>query len=137
MIPAIDIAASPARSNRIDIASPNSISVSTSPNATFHSPPMSFKNHERNLTGAYPKPLKPFDSNAVKILLLENVNETGIDILKSKGYQVECLKTSLPEEQLIEKIRYSIPHNESDLRRCLLFKSSEARGNSEMRLTSC
>ncbi|TDZ22827.1 D-3-phosphoglycerate dehydrogenase 1 [Colletotrichum orbiculare MAFF 240422] len=40
-----------------------------------------------------------------RILLLENVNQTGKDILTEQGYQVEALKTSLPEDQLIEKIR--------------------------------
>jgi len=34
-----------------------------------------------------------------------NVNVTGQEILKAQGYQVEALKTSLPEDQLIEKIR--------------------------------
>jgi D-3-phosphoglycerate dehydrogenase len=51
------------------------------------------------------KQLKPFNTEDVKILLLENVNQTGRDILKAQGYQVEFLKTSLPEDQLIEKIR--------------------------------
>ncbi len=41
----------------------------------------------------------------VKILLLENVNQTGRDILHQQGYQVEALKSSLAEDQLIEKIR--------------------------------
>jgi D-3-phosphoglycerate dehydrogenase len=49
--------------------------------------------------------LKPFDTQDVKILLLENVNKTGIDILEGQGYQVESIKTSLPEDELIEKIR--------------------------------
>lgn len=52
-----------------------------------------------------PKALKPFNTQDIKILLLENVNQTGRDILTGQGYQVEVLKTSLPEEQLIEKIR--------------------------------
>lgn len=51
------------------------------------------------------KQLKPFNTEDVKILLLENVNQTGRDILKGQGYQVEFLKSSLPEDQLIEKIR--------------------------------
>jgi len=49
--------------------------------------------------------LKPFDSKAIKVLLLENVNTAGQDILRQQGYQVEALKSSLPEDQLIEKIR--------------------------------
>ncbi|KAL0467368.1 D-3-phosphoglycerate dehydrogenase [Neurospora intermedia] len=52
-----------------------------------------------------PKQLKPFNTEDVKILLLENVNQTGQDILRAQGYQVEFLKTSLPEDQLIEKIK--------------------------------
>jgi D-3-phosphoglycerate dehydrogenase len=51
------------------------------------------------------RPLKPFNTQDVKILLLENVNKAGQDILREQGYQVEALKTSLPEDQLIEKIR--------------------------------
>lgn len=51
------------------------------------------------------KPLKPFNTHDVKILLLENINKSGQDILEKQGYQVEALKTSLPEDQLIEKIR--------------------------------
>lgn len=51
------------------------------------------------------KQLKPFNTEDIKILLLENVNQTGIDILKNQGYQVEFQKASLPEEQLIEKIK--------------------------------
>ena len=39
------------------------------------------------------------------MLLLENVNKTGQTILKNQEYQVESLKSSLPEDQLIEKIR--------------------------------
>ncbi|CCC10654.1 hypothetical protein SMACR_04507 [Sordaria macrospora] len=52
-----------------------------------------------------PKQLKPFNTEDIKILLLENVNQTGQQILKAQGYQVEFLKTSLPEDQLIEKIK--------------------------------
>jgi len=39
------------------------------------------------------------------LLLLENVNTTGVDILKEQGYQVEALKASLPEDELVAKIR--------------------------------
>ncbi|KAK2069600.1 hypothetical protein P8C59_004162 [Phyllachora maydis] len=51
------------------------------------------------------KQLKPFNTGDIRILLLENVNQSGREILTSQGYQVEALKTSLPEDQLIEKIR--------------------------------
>ncbi|KAI1338991.1 hypothetical protein F5Y15DRAFT_384374 [Xylariaceae sp. FL0016] len=76
-------------------------SVSTSPTATLHSPPSSFGGAGRGL----PKQLKPFNTQDIKILLLENVNQSGKDILTRQGYQVESHKSSLPEDQLIEKIR--------------------------------
>ncbi|KAK3660551.1 D-3-phosphoglycerate dehydrogenase 2 [Elasticomyces elasticus] len=77
------------------------LDLSSSPTATFHSPPSSYGGHQKPST----KQLKPFNSSDIKVLLLENVNKTGQDILKKKGYQVEAIKSSLPEDQLIEKIR--------------------------------
>lgn len=53
----------------------------------------------------FPKHLKRFATEDIKILLLENINETGIDALEKQGYQVESLKSSLQESELIEKIR--------------------------------
>ncbi|KAL8288817.1 hypothetical protein RB601_004956 [Gaeumannomyces tritici] len=82
---------------------PSTVAVSTSPSTTF-SPPSSrsaFASPKR----ATAKPLKPFNTTDIKILLLENVNKSGQDILKEQGYQVEAHKTSLSEDQLIEKIR--------------------------------
>lgn len=83
--------------------------LSSSPTANFHIPQQS---QSSSWGGALPqrsagteKQLKPFDTQDVKILLLENVNTAGQDILKKQGYQVEALKTSLSEDQLIEKIR--------------------------------
>jgi hypothetical protein len=71
--------------------------------------------NKRRLTGSFgaasggvaplAKLLKPFKEEDIKILLLENVNQTGKDILSQQGYQVESLKSSLPEDQLIEKIK--------------------------------
>ena len=80
-------------------------SVSTSPTATFHSPGSFGGALTRTTTGPAQRELKPFDTTDIKILLLENVNQSGRDILSGQGYQVESLKTSLPEDQLIEKIR--------------------------------
>ncbi|KKY25541.1 putative d-3-phosphoglycerate dehydrogenase [Phaeomoniella chlamydospora] len=85
-----------------------SLSLSSSPVNTFASPP-SFTDSrgglQRQQTGAFPKQLKPFKEEDIKVLLLENVNQTGKDILSGQGYQVEALKSSLPEDQLIEKIK--------------------------------
>ncbi|KAF2731225.1 D-3-phosphoglycerate dehydrogenase [Polyplosphaeria fusca] len=72
----------------------NSYSVSTSPQSTFRRPSSHIANQ-----------LKPFDTKNIKVLLLENVNTTGVDILKQQGYQVEALKISLPEDELIKKIQ--------------------------------
>jgi len=41
----------------------------------------------------------------IKILLLEGVHQSALETLKAQGYSnIEYLKTSLPEEELIEKI---------------------------------
>lgn len=92
--------------------------LATSPEHTFgssrsYTSRQSFGAHDSttslrrmNTSGFLPKQLKPFKQADVKVLLLENVNQTGQDILKDQGYQVEALKSSLPEDQLIEKIKY-------------------------------
>lgn len=101
-----NIAIRPAQGDRTFSSYSPAGAVSTSPTAAFHSPTSSFGAAQpmRKSTGGA-KQLKPFDTQDVKILLLENVNQTGIDILEGQGYQVESLKTSLPEDQLIEKIK--------------------------------
>jgi D-3-phosphoglycerate dehydrogenase len=71
---------------------------------SFHSPQASFAPLQRSTTAT--KVLKPFATQDIKVLLLENVNVTGQDILKEQGYQVEAIKNSLTEDQLIEKIKY-------------------------------
>lgn len=93
----------------------NSVSLSTSPTLQFHSPssgfrqpPGSFRDDRigtRSNASQLAKQLKPFNTKDIKVLLLENVNEAGVSILTEQGYQVEALKSSLPEDQLIEKIR--------------------------------
>ncbi|KAF2158116.1 D-3-phosphoglycerate dehydrogenase 2 [Myriangium duriaei CBS 260.36] len=77
-----------------------SLSFSTSPGAV-RSPTAS----HANPAAAAAKQLKPFHTGDIKVLLLENVNKIGQTMLKEQGYQVEALKSSLPEEQLIEKIK--------------------------------
>lgn len=79
--------------------------LATSPSASFNSP----SSHSSVLNRTIPlnaKPLKPFATEDIKVLLLENVNQTGREILSQQGYQVEFLKSSLSEDQLIEKIRW-------------------------------
>lgn len=87
----------------------SSLGLSTSPTGTFHGPPWTKTGTSLTRTttgGASHKQLKPFAAEEIKILLLENVNTTGQDILRSQGYQVTALKSSLPEDELIEKIRW-------------------------------
>lgn len=50
----------------------------------------------RNLS--YPK-------NRIKILLLENVHPNAFENLSEDGFSVELLKHSIPEEELVEKIK--------------------------------
>ncbi|RAL05667.1 D-3-phosphoglycerate dehydrogenase [Aspergillus ibericus CBS 121593] len=85
-----------------------SLNFSTSPTTSFQSAPSSHGGSvlgSRTIPLANAKHLKPFATEDIKVLLLENVNQTGRDILTKQGYQVEFLKSSLPEDQLIEKIR--------------------------------
>ncbi|RPB23969.1 hypothetical protein L211DRAFT_837837 [Terfezia boudieri ATCC MYA-4762] len=87
-------------------ASANYLSISTSPISTFHSPVSSYGHRSRADESRLPsKQLKPFATEDIKILLLENINKTARDILDKQGYQVEFLKGSLSEDKLIEKIR--------------------------------
>jgi D-3-phosphoglycerate dehydrogenase len=80
-----------------------SYSLSYSDSASFQSPPVGSLGNR--LSQRASNGLSPFETQNIKILLLENVNQTGRDMLTGQGYQVEALKTSLPEAELIEKIR--------------------------------
>ena len=73
---------------------PSSQRVSTSPSASLALGP-----------NVQSKQLKPFVTEDIKILLLENINQTGRDVLNKQGYQVESLQTSLGEDELIQRIR--------------------------------
>lgn len=100
------------------MASPLNIVSTTKPVAAQYSPQNSFSYGSGSQAGSLSRrrtsftrdvasrALKPFSTGDIKILLLENVNQSAIDILKGQGYQVEALKTSLGEEELIKKISY-------------------------------
>ena len=46
------------------------------------------------------------EKDKIRILLLEGVHQSALETLKSNGYSnIEFLKTSLPEDELIEKIK--------------------------------
>ena len=93
----------------------SAMQVSTSPESPRQiSPEYSFRSQQsgnsrydlaRVNTSDANRQLKPFDTHMIKILLLENVNETGQKILREQGYQVEAMKASLSEDDLIEKIK--------------------------------
>ncbi|KHJ33962.1 putative d-3-phosphoglycerate dehydrogenase [Erysiphe necator] len=87
--------------SKLPLSTSFGLSVSNSP-GTFLNSPASL--NLRHLSATL-KQLKPFDAQEIKVLLLENVNQSGLAVLESQGYQVEALKSSLKEEELIEKIR--------------------------------
>lgn len=81
----------------------SSLSISASPSSTFQSPVGSYMSRMASRPSV--KQLKPFNTQDIKILLLENINVAAREILESQGYQVEFYKSSLSESDLIEKIR--------------------------------
>ncbi|KAK4050936.1 D-3-phosphoglycerate dehydrogenase 2 [Microbotryomycetes sp. JL221] len=46
----------------------------------------------------------PISDTPIKILLLENVNEAAVNMLKAQGYNVEEIKKALGEDELIDKL---------------------------------
>jgi D-3-phosphoglycerate dehydrogenase len=46
-----------------------------------------------------------FPKAEIKILLLENVHPVATEAFKAEGFQVEALKSSLPESELIQRVR--------------------------------
>lgn len=49
-------------------------------------------------THSYPK-------QKIKVLLLENINKSAVQVFTSQGFQLECLPGTLPEDQLKAKIQ--------------------------------
>lgn len=92
------------RRNSVSNSYDPSLSLSTSPSA-HRSPAAASFGANASAASAAAKQLKPFHTQDIKVLLLENVNKIGQTMLKDQGYQVEALKSSLPEDQLIEKIK--------------------------------
>ncbi|KAJ2216438.1 D-3-phosphoglycerate dehydrogenase 2 [Coemansia sp. RSA 487] len=58
-----------------------------------------------NIRDTHTRNLKPFNSGDIKILLLENISQKAVDILKKAGYQVEYHTKALDKETLIERIK--------------------------------
>ncbi|PNS15509.1 D-3-phosphoglycerate dehydrogenase 2 [Sphaceloma murrayae] len=91
------------RSNSVSNSFEPSLSVSSTSPVAMRSPMASFGGSQTASSAS--KQLKPFQTQDIKVLLLENVNKVGQTMLKEQGYQVEAVKSSLPESQLIEKIK--------------------------------
>ncbi|MEB2775276.1 phosphoglycerate dehydrogenase [Algoriphagus sp. D3-2-R+10] len=51
-----------------------------------------------NTKFSYPK-------SRIKVLLLENVHQIGVDLLNEEGYEVEVVSSAMSEEELCEKIK--------------------------------
>ncbi|AET41318.1 uncharacterized protein Ecym_8022 [Eremothecium cymbalariae DBVPG len=98
--------ASPQEINNLQSTFQRALNFSGSPGAVSTSPTPSFMNTvpQRMNVVKPSKALKPFSSGDIKILLLENVNQTAIDIFNDQGYQIEFHKSSFSEEELIAKI---------------------------------
>ncbi|QDS70507.1 hypothetical protein FKW77_010195 [Venturia effusa] len=92
-------------SMEIPIAQKVARSVSNSWNNLSTSPHAHFSGGAFQRTLTTTKVLKPFATQDIKVLLLENVNEAGQRILREQGYQVEAVKTSLKEDELIAKLK--------------------------------
>ncbi|OBZ85231.1 D-3-phosphoglycerate dehydrogenase 1 [Choanephora cucurbitarum] len=63
------------------------------------------RNRSASFTLPKAKVLRPFNTCEVKVLLLENINETAVTAFKKQGYQVETYTKALVGDELIEKIR--------------------------------
>jgi D-3-phosphoglycerate dehydrogenase len=46
-----------------------------------------------------------FPKSSIKVLLLENIHPIAVEAFRAEGFQVEFLKSALPEAELAEKIR--------------------------------
>lgn len=52
-----------------------------------------------------PLPQTSFPKDEIKVLLLENIHPSAVEIFSAEGFQVEALSTALKEKDLIERIR--------------------------------
>src|SRR5262245_41988902 len=46
-----------------------------------------------------------FPKAAIKVLLLENIHPSAVELFSAEGFQVERLPGALPEAELVERIR--------------------------------
>ncbi|KAG2218305.1 hypothetical protein INT45_003648 [Circinella minor] len=52
-----------------------------------------------------PKNLRPFNTSTIKVLLLEDINQTAIDAFQEEGYQVETYVKTFVGQELTDKLR--------------------------------
>lgn len=52
-----------------------------------------------------PPKLLSYPKNKIKVLLLENIHPKAVEMLQQEGYSVTSLPHSLPEEELLEKVK--------------------------------
>ena len=103
----ISISISPRSSSHIaQAASPPSYAISP-PGASSFS--QSYEARQRATSIPFPqqgKALAPFpvSDDPTKILLLENINTSAVEMLKAQGWYVEEIKKALGEEELIKKV---------------------------------
>src|ERR1700733_9026331 len=50
-------------------------------------------------------PITSFPKSEIKILLLENVHAVAAEAFRAEGFQVETVKTALPEGELAQRVR--------------------------------
>src|SRR5947209_8296924 len=50
------------------------------------------------------EPATSYPKGDIKVLLLENVHPSAIELFKGEGFQVEALKSALKEDELKEKV---------------------------------
>src|SRR4051794_37083088 len=50
-------------------------------------------------------PVTSFPKGEIKILLLENVHPVAVEAFRSEGFQVDVVKSALPEDELAARVR--------------------------------
>ncbi|KAJ9477486.1 D-3-phosphoglycerate dehydrogenase 2 [Pseudozyma hubeiensis] len=81
-----------------------SIHPSTSPPASFSPPSARVRAASQSVPLSAPRLLTPFDTGDIRILLLENVSQGAVKMLKEQGYQVDFNTKAWSEEELIQNI---------------------------------
>lgn len=81
----------------------NGFPSSASPASPSHHPQT--RERRRTSTAPLPKLMTPFASTTPKVLLLENVNQTAVQMLKGQGYIVDEVKKALGEQDLIARLK--------------------------------